>query len=41
MLQSAKAYIGPKGAKLGNAMAEIVAAMYYNGAASIELVAGK
>ena len=41
LLQSAKAYIGPKGAKLGNAMAEIVAAMYFNGAACIELVAAK
>ena len=42
LLQSAKTYIGPNpGVKLGNAMAEIVAAIYYNGAASIELVAAK
>ena len=44
LLQSAKTYIGPRrggGQNLGTAMAEIVAAIYYNGAASIELVAAK
>ena len=44
LLQSAKTYIGPTrggGVNLGTAMAEIVAAIYYNNAASIELVAAK
>jgi len=46
LLQSVKNFIGTgtkgqPGTKLGTAMAEIVAAMYYNGAASIELVAAK
>tara|TARA_R100000049_G_C1901508_1_gene51408 strand:+ start:180 stop:710 length:531 start_codon:yes stop_codon:yes gene_type:complete len=46
LLQSVKNFIGTgtkgqPGTKLGTAMAEIVAAMYYSNAASIELVAAK
>ena len=41
LLASVRTYLGPNpGVKLGTPWAEIVAAMYYNGAASIELVAG-
>ena len=42
LLQSVRTYIGPNpGAALGTPWAEIVAAMYYNNSACIELVAAK